>query len=158
MTPEERQAAIEQIRLLPSALHSAVAGLDDRQIDTPYRDGGWTIRQVIHHLADSHMNAFIRMKLILTEDHPTLKPYKQETWAMQQDSLEPPVALSLAILEGLHGRWTGLLKNVKDADWTRTAYHPESGEVTLEGVLRTYANHGAKHIGHITGLRSRMGW
>jgi hypothetical protein len=158
LTPAERRKKIEGIRTLPASIEAAVKGLNDQQLDTPYRAGGWTVRQVIHHLADSHMNAFVRMKLILTENKPTLKPYDQDAWATLPDTKTAPIQSSLAILRGLHDRWYKLLEGVPDEGWGRTAHHPETGEVSLESQLITYASHGEKHVGHITGLRSAKGW
>ena len=148
---------INRIRSLPRQLEKAIAGLDESQLSTPYRDGGWTVRQVVHHLADSHMNAFIRMKLILAEDHPTLKPYDQEVWAELPD-IRSPLDASLGIIRGLHERWVTLLENIPESAWTRTGKHPETGEVSLESLLTTYAHHGENHVGQITGLRSRKSW
>jgi len=158
LAPAERTEKIDALRRLPEALEVAVRGLTDQQLDTPYREGGWTVRQVVHHLADSHMNAFIRMKLILTEENPTLKPYDQERWATQADVMKMPIGSSLMLLRGLHQRWAVLLEQVPGDAWGRTAYHPEHGEVTLERQLITYAAHGEKHIGHIMGLRTLRGW
>jgi len=158
MTSEERRKNIDRIRTLPSALEEAVKGLTDKQLDTPYRDGGWTVRQVIHHLADAHMNAFVRMKLILTEQKPAIKPYNQNAWAALPDSAEMPIGVSMEILRGLHDRWARLLDRVPEGDWTRNAVHPERGEVTLEGQLGVYATHGEKHIEHIMSLRRAKGW
>jgi hypothetical protein len=158
MTSDERRRKIGKIRDLPSLLEDAVKGLNDAQLDTPYRQGGWTVRQVVHHVADSHMNAVIRMKLILTEEKPALKPYDQDKWAVLSDTTNVPVGISLGILRGLHDRWFRLLENVKEADWGRAGYHPERGDVTLESVLNTYAEHGEKHVGHIMGLRRAKGW
>jgi hypothetical protein len=152
-----RKERIERIRSLPAELEHAVAGLNDSQLDTPYRSGGWTVRQVVHHVADSHMNAFVRMKLILTEDRPTLKPYDQDAWAGLHDSMLPPDA-SLPIIRGLHSRWVTLLEHVPEEAWTRTAHHPESGEVSLDSLLTTYARHGENHVAQITGLRKGKGW
>lgn len=157
MTPE-RRTLIESIRTLPDALESAVRGLTDPELDTPYRKGGWTVRQVVHHLADSHLNAFVRMKLILTEDHPTLKPYDQNRWAVLPDSLRMPVGPSLALVRGLHERWCALLESVRESEWSKTAHHPERGEVSLDGILSTYAHHGRNHVEQILGLRRRQGW
>ena len=148
---------INKIRSLPRQLEKAIADLDESQLSTPYRDGGWTVRQVVHHLADSHMNAFIRMKLILAEDHPTLKPYDQEVWAELPD-IRSRLDASLGIIRGLHERWVTLLENIPEAAWTRTGKHPETGEVSLESLLTTYARHGENHVGQITGLRSARGW
>ena len=158
MAASEKTEKISRIRSLPLEAEAAVKGLTDQQLDTPYREGGWTPRQVIHHLADSHMNAFIRMKLILTEDNPTLKAYDQEVWAKLPDTMKLPVQGSLSILKGLHERWTALLQNAIDSDWPRTALHPESGTVTLESLLNTYARHGANHVQQITKLREARGW
>ncbi|HXX62722.1 MAG TPA: putative metal-dependent hydrolase [Methanomassiliicoccales archaeon] len=158
MTAEERKRKIEQIRALPATLEKAVKGLNDTQLDTPYRDGGWTARQVVHHLADAHMNAFIRMKLILTEERPALKPYLQNAWATLPDSADMPVGVSLEILRGLHDRWAKLLERVPDGAWARVAIHPERGELTLESQLNTYAGHGEKHVEHILGLRRARNW
>ena len=158
LTQTEIRQRIESIRRLPSALEAAVKGLTDQQLDTPYREGGWTVRQVVHHLADSHMNAFVRLKLILTEDRPTLKPYDEDAWAGLPDTNAMPIQSSLAILQGLHQRWCRLLETVPDGSWSRTALHPERGEISLESQLITYSSHGEKHVGHITGLRTAKGW
>jgi len=151
-------AMIDAIAALPDQIEAAVKDLNDAQLDTPYRQGGWTVRQVVHHLADSHMNAFIRMKLILTEMNPTLKPYNQDEWAVQSDVRGVPVASSLAILRGLHARWTMLLRAVSESGWGRKAIHPERGEITLQGMLQTYSGHGAKHVEHVLGLRRAKNW
>jgi hypothetical protein len=158
MTQAERRVKIENLRNLPAIVEAAVRGLDDRQLDTPYREGGWTVRQVVHHLADSHMNAVVRMKLILTEDHPKLKPYDQDKWATLVDTRRAPIQSSLAIIRGLHERWTALLETIPDEAWSRTASHPERGDVTLEGTLNTYADHGEKHVQSILKLRAQKGW
>jgi len=152
-------AWIEAIRALPGEVRSTVTGLNDQQLDTPYRDGGWTVRQVVHHLADSHMNGFVRMRLIMTEDSPVLKPYDQDRWALLDDSRTLPLEPSLAILDGLHARWAALLGSIRDdGTWRRTAHHPESGEVMLESLLALYATHGRHHLAQIIQLRERMGW
>jgi len=158
MTQDERKKQIESIRKLPALLEAAVKGMNDRQLDTPYRQGGWTVRQVVHHLADSHLNAFIRMKLILTEDHPTLKPYDQDKWAVLTDSQHAPIASSLEILRGLHQRWSALMDAIPEAAWNRTGFHPERGDVTLSGTLQTYAGHGEKHVQSIVKLKTEQGW
>jgi len=158
MTKLSRQERIQKIRSLPTLVEAAVRDLSDDQLNTPYRSGGWTIRQVVHHLADSHLNAFVRMKLILTENRPTLKPYDQDAWAKLPDTTQTPITSSLSILRGLHDRWTSLLEAVREADWSRSAMHPEIGEVTLEQLLDTYAHHGENHVGQITGLRTQKGW
>lgn len=158
MLTTERTARIEAIRTLPIALEQAVANLTDKQLDTPYREGGWTVRQVVHHTADSHMNAFIRMKLALTEDAPTIKTYEQDEWARFVDTNTLPIESSLMILRGLHERWAALLESLPEESWRRHATHPENGVVTVDDLLKTYANHGAKHVGHITNLRRVQGW
>ncbi|HWF44989.1 MAG TPA: putative metal-dependent hydrolase [Candidatus Kapabacteria bacterium] len=144
-----RAQKIEAIRRLPQELVSAVEGLNEEQLNTPYRKGGWTPRQIVHHIADSHMNAFIRMKLILAEDHPTLKPYDQDMWARASDytgSIDP----SLAIVSGLHTRMAQLFESANDAQWKRSGYHPEREEnITLEDLLDTYVEHGKHHVHQI---------
>ncbi len=158
-TPEERKALIAQIEALPANVRAAVAGLDEAQLNTPYRPDGWTVRQTVHHLADSHMNAFIRFKLALTEKEPTIKPYLQAQWAEMKDGSDAPVEGSLAILDGLHQRWTALLRSMRDDDFKRTFIHPEHGSViTLDRNLALYAWHGRHHTAHVTGLRERNGW
>ncbi len=158
MTPSERTEHIQRIRALPRLIASVVEGLSDAQLDTPYRTGGWTPRQVVHHLADSHMNAFVRMKLILTEDKPKLKTYEQDEWAKLPDGKAIPVASSLMLLAGLHERWTMLLEGLTEEQWSRTAIHPDSGPVTMESMVRTYSSHGERHAGQISGLRKERGW
>lgn len=155
---EERLGYLAAIERLPAEAREAVAGLDDAALDTPYKDGGWTPRQVIHHLADSHMNAFIRMRLILTEDHPTVRPYDQDAWSLLFDSTTLPIEPSLTILTGLHERWIRLLRSIPDDAYARTALHPEIGEVTLDALLAIYGKHGTTHCEQIRGLRERMGW
>jgi len=158
LTAAERLEKIAHIESLPSKLEAAVRGLTDSQLDTPYREGGWTVRQVVHHLADSHMNAFIRAKLIVTENKPTLKPYNQDDWAATVDGCTLPLQSSLLIIKGLHERWVAFLRSLPDDAWNRTAQHPERGMVTLEGQLNTYSGHGDRHVGQITGLRAAKGW
>lgn len=158
MSQETITTRIAAIRALPSQLSAVVADLDDHQLDTPYRDGGWTVRQVVHHLADSHMNAFIRFKLGLTEDEPTIKPYNQESWAELADTTSLPIASSLKLIEGLHARWAVLLDEFSESDWKRRINHPESGTMDLGRLLEIYAAHGVKHVEHIAGLRRRQGW
>ncbi|WP_404332134.1 YfiT family bacillithiol transferase [Mesobacillus maritimus] len=157
MTSTVIDNCIKEIEEAPSLLRKSVKDLSDQQIDTPYRPGGWTIRQVIHHLADSHMNSFIRMKLALTEENPTIKPYFEEKWAELPDSSQP-VEVSLSLLEGLHGRWVYLLRSLQPADLEKTFYHPESGPVTIAMNINLYAWHSRHHLAHITGLRKRMKW
>jgi len=157
MTLQERSHLLQKIKELPRQAENIVKDLSDEQLNTPYRDGGWTPRQVIHHLADSHMNAVIRMKLILTEDHPTLKTYDQNKWAVLSDTTQS-IQSSLSILKGLHERWGKLLEKVKDSEWSRKAMHPENGEITLDQLLVTYARHGENHVAQISGLRKAKGW
>ena len=154
----DHSAMIDAIAALPDSLEAAVKGLNDAQLDTRYREGGWTVRQVVHHVADSHMNAFIRMKLILTEDNPTLKPYNQDVWAIQPDVNGIPLEPSLHIIRGLHLRWVALLRSVTGNSWQSPGFHPERGKVLLEDMLRIYSGHGEKHVGQITGLRKAKGW
>jgi uncharacterized damage-inducible protein DinB len=159
ITAAKRSAWIADIRELPAKLAQAVAGLSEEQLDTPYRDGGWTVRQVVHHVADSHMNSFTRFKLALTEDNPTIKPYEEALWAELGDGKSCPVAPSLALVEALHLRWTALLESMGEADFARTFYHPGSREtVRLDRALGQYSWHGRHHVAHITTLRDRMGW
>ena len=158
LKPNERKDMIAKIRELPTKMEAAVSGLNDQQLDTPYGEGKWTPRQVVHHVADSHMQAFGRVKLILTEDRPLIKAYQQEEWAKLVDSNKLPVASSLQILTGLHHRWSTLLESVSEDSWQRTAIHPEHGEMKLEDFLIMYSRHGEKHVGHIMGLRGAKGW
>ena len=158
ITNDKRQGWIDEIACAPWKLRAAIAGLDDEQMQTPYRDGGWTIPQVIHHLADSHMNSFIRFKLALTEDNPTIKPYKEAAWAELTDGRDAPVELSLKLLDVLHERWALLLSSLSAEDWTRTFNHPERGPLTLDQNLQLYAWHSRHHIAHITSLREQKGW
>lgn len=155
---DERSEYFQAIEDLPAQARAAVAGLDDAALDTPYREGGWSPRQVIHHLADSHMNAFIRMRLVLTEDHPTVRPYDQDAWAMLSDSVKMPVDSSLTILSGLHARWIEMLRALPEEAFGRTALHPEIGDVTLDAFVAIYGKHGANHCQQIRDLRDRMGW
>jgi uncharacterized damage-inducible protein DinB len=158
LTDSERVDLIRQIAEAPAQLRAAVQDLTDEQLDTPYRDGGWTVRQVVHHLPDSHLNAYIRFKLACTEQHPTIKPYKQELWAELIDARTGPVEPSLALLEALHTRWVIFLQSLQAADFARTFNHPESGVQTLDAVLQLYAWHGRHHVAQITSLRERRGW
>jgi hypothetical protein len=158
MTAEERKEKITAIKELPTLLAKALRGLRPEQMEIPYRAGGWTVRQVVHHLADSHMNAFIRMKLLLTEEHPMLKPYDQDAWAKTADVSTADPRLSMEILRALHERWGVLLDTIPDEAWERTGQHPERGEISLARVLAIYAEHGRKHVEQITGLRKARGW
>jgi uncharacterized damage-inducible protein DinB len=151
-TAAERQAMIAKIQALPARLEAIVQGLSDEQLDKPGGEGDWTIRQVVHHLADSHINSFIRLKLILTEDKPTLKPYNQEAWAVLPDTTDLPVQSSLTLLKGLHERWVTLFQRLNETDWSRLGYHPEIGEITPDDLLRIYVDHGDEHIEQIKRL------
>ncbi|MFN8358739.1 MAG: putative metal-dependent hydrolase [Candidatus Kapaibacterium sp.] len=151
-------SSINHIRALPDLLRQAVSGLTDNQLDTPYRDGGWTVRQVVHHLADSHANALIRMKLVLTEDNPILKPYDQDAWAQLPDCLQLPITDSLMLLQSLHAKWSYLLDHIEDEDLARTGNHLDDGTLTLERLIDGYARHGINHVAQINGLRHTMGW
>jgi uncharacterized damage-inducible protein DinB len=152
-----RRENVATITELPAKIHAAVDGLSDDQLDTPYRDGGWTLRQTVHHVADSHINSLCRFKLALTEDEPTIRPYYEDRWAELPDS-NMPVDVSLKIIEGVHARWTALLESMKDEDFRREFVHPETGKWTLEGVLALYAWHSRHHTAHITSTRERNGW
>jgi len=150
--------AIEHIAACPRQLRAAVAGLSDAQLDTPYRDGGWTLRQVVHHVPDSHMNAYIRTKLCVDENHPRITAYNEAHWANFADAAKPPVAPSLAIMDALHERWVQFLSSLPEAAFKRTLDHPENGTMTLAHVVFMYAWHGQHHTAHITSLRDRKGW
>ena len=158
LTPDERLAAIDAISEAPARLASAVAGLTPAQLDTPYRPGGWTVRQVVHHIADSHMNALIRFKLALTEDEPMVKTYHEERWAELVDTKTPPIESSLILIENLHKRWVLLMRSFTPTDWLRKLRHPEWGLATMDFLLAEYAWHGRHHVAHITALRERNGW
>jgi hypothetical protein len=153
-----RAAQIQTLHALPERLRAAVAGLKDAQLDTPYREGGWTVRQVVHHVADSHAMAYIRCRLGLTEDWPTINPYNEAAWANLPDSRLLPVESSLAIVEGLHARWTTLFGSLSDEDFQKGYNHPERGRETLARGLEIYDWHSRHHVAHITGLRTRQGW
>ena len=157
-TSQKRDAWIREIKDLPLHLRQAVAGLSAAQLDTPYREGGWTVRQVVHHLADSHMNSYIRFRLALTETDPLIKPYDEAKWANLRDARTLPVEVSLQLLDCLHQRWVDLLNSLTPTDYTRTFRHPELGQMTLFATLALYAWHSRHHEAHITALRSRMGW
>lgn len=151
-------AAVAGIADLPSHLHAAVAGLSDSQLDTPYRDGGWTVRQVVHHLADSHVNAYVRMKLAATEDNPAVKTYDEAVWAELPDARSGALDLSLPFLTGLHARWAAWLRTLDTAGRRRTLQHPDWGAMSLDLLTQLYAWHGRHHAGHIASLRQRKGW
>jgi uncharacterized damage-inducible protein DinB len=155
--PGVRATQIETLRLLPERLRAAVNGLSDSQLDTVYREGGWTVRQVVHHVADSHANAYIRFKLALTEDWPVIKPYREAGWAKLADS-RLPIEVSLALTAALHERWVALLESLVEDDFQRGYTHPEMGRVSLATALAMYEWHSLHHTAHITSLRARQGW
>lgn len=157
-TPADRARWIDEIAAAPARLREAVAGLDDRRLDTPYRPGGWTVRQVVHHVPDSHMNGYIRTCLALTEEAPTIKTYEEPVWARLPFQRTAPVATSLDLLDAVQARWVAVLRNMGDADFDRVYVHPESGPVTLTQQVALYAWHGRHHVAHITRLREREGW
>jgi uncharacterized damage-inducible protein DinB len=155
---EQKIAYLNDVAATPVNLRAAVKGLSEAQLDTPYRPGGWTVRQVIHHVPDSHMNSYVRFKLALTEDEPTNKPYAEDKWAQLADTKATPIEVSLTLLDSLHDRWVRLLRSLKPDDWKKTFRHPELGAMTLEKTLALYAWHGRHHVAHITELRKRMSW
>jgi uncharacterized damage-inducible protein DinB len=155
---EEIQRAIDEIAEAPARFRAAVEGLTPDQLDTPYRPGGWTVRQVVHHVPDSHLNSYCRFKLALTEDEPTIRAYHEDRWAELEEARTAPVEVSLALLESLHRRWVLMLKSLAPADFQRTFRHPEIGVVSLAQNVCLYAWHGRHHAVHITSLRERMGW
>jgi uncharacterized damage-inducible protein DinB len=157
LSPSDRTEAIDQIEAAPGRLRDAVEGLSDEQLDTPYRPEGWTVRQVVHHLPDSHMNAFVRFKLALTEDVPTIRTYEQSRWALLPDASGPP-DMSLDLMDGIHPRWVYLLRRIETDEWERTFRHPEMGLMDLNELLALYAWHGRHHVAHITALKERMAW
>jgi uncharacterized damage-inducible protein DinB len=155
---DARTRAIDVIAATPARLREAVRGLTDEQIDTAYRPGGWTVRQVVHHLPDSHLNAYIRFKLALTENEPTIKPYDEGRWAELVDSKVVPIATSLSLLDAVHERWVAILRAMSASDFERPLIHPENGRQRLDQMLALYAWHGPHHVAHVTKLRERMGW
>jgi hypothetical protein len=157
-TSDKRRKWIAQISEAPALLRAAVTGLTEAQINTPYRPGGWTVRQVLHHVPDSHMNAYCRYKFALTEDNPTIKPYDEAAWANVADTARTPPEVSLTLLEALHKRWVILLESMAPADFERPLHHPEHGTITLDWMLQLYAWHGRHHTAHVTELRKRENW
>jgi len=157
-TDADRQQYIQIIADAPARLREAVRGLTPGQLDTPYRPEGWTVRQVVHHLPDSHLNSYVRFKLALTENEPTIKPYDEAAWATTPENQSTPVEVSLALLESLHARWVALLRTLKPEDWARNLRHPERGLMSLDANLAIYAWHCRHHVAHITELRKRSGW
>lgn len=158
LTPAERSEAVSQISEAPKRLREAVSGLSDVQLDTPYRPGGWTVRQVVHHVPESHMNAYVRLKLALTENEPTIKPYDENLWSQLPDVHGTPIETSLWLLEALHRRWDVLLRSVPPSDFARRLRHPDVGPMTIDNLVHHYAWHGRHHVAHITALRQREGW
>jgi uncharacterized damage-inducible protein DinB len=158
VTPALRQSAIAEIAEMPTNIRAAVKGLTDSELETPYRDGGWTVRQVVHHVPDSHMNAYIRLRFALTETAPTIKPYEESAWANLEDAKNAPVDVSLNLLDALHERWVRLLRSLKPEDYARTLVHPEHGVRTVDWLLFLYAWHGRHHTAHITELRRQKAW
>jgi uncharacterized damage-inducible protein DinB len=159
MTDDQRAEAVARIAAAPARLRDAVRRLDEAQLDTPYRPGGWTVRQVVHHVPDSHLNAYTRIRLALTEDVPTIKPYDEARWAELPDARHLPVEVSLRLLEALHDRWVPLLHRIDSRLAARRLRHPEHGrELTVDEMIALYAWHGHHHVAHVTGLRERMGW
>ena len=157
VTPQLRTAAITAIADMPARMREAVRGLSDAQLDAPYRPGGWTVRQVVHHVPDSHMNAFVRLKLALTEANPTVKPYDEKAFAELSDS-RLPVDVSLGLLDALHARWIAVLSALTPQQFARPLYHPEIGAITIDYLVQTYGWHSRHHVAHITRLREREGW
>ncbi|HJR33742.1 MAG TPA: bacillithiol transferase BstA [Gemmatimonadales bacterium] len=159
VAPDQRAGLITAIAELPAQLRSAVQGLSEAQFDTPYRPGGWTVRQVVHHVPDSHLNAYVRFKLALTEENPAIKPYEEARWAELPDTAGTQIGVSLVLLEALHRRWVVLLRSMTDEQWSRTYFHPDhQTSLRLDAILAMYAWHGKHHTAHITRLRERMGW
>jgi len=156
---EQRKAEfLDEIAQTPAKLRAAVQGLSDKQLDTPYRPEGWTVKQVVHHVPDSHLNSYVRFKLALTEDEPTVKTYAEDRWAELADTTTTPIEVSLTLLDSLHDRWVRLLRSLTPEQWKRTFRHPELGPMTLEKTLALYAWHGRHHVAHVTELRKRMSW
>jgi uncharacterized damage-inducible protein DinB len=158
VTPARRQQAIGEIAATPVKLRAAVKGLNDAQLDTPYREGGWSVRQVVHHVPDSHLNAYIRLKLALTEEKPTIKPYNETAWAELADSKTMPIEVSQTLLDSVHTRWDRLWRSLKPEHFARVFVHPEHGERTVDWLLFLYEWHGKHHTAHITELRKQKGW
>jgi hypothetical protein len=158
LTDTQKAQFLDEIEQAPANLRAAVQGLSAQQLDTPYREGGWTVRQVIHHVPDSHLNSYIRFKLALTEDDPTIKPYMEDRWAQLEEARTAPIDFSLNLLDTLHRRWMLMLRSLRPEDWRKSFRHPDLGLVPLEKNLALYAWHGRHHAAHITSLRERMGW
>jgi len=157
VAPGRRSALLDSIASTPARMRAAIAGLDDSGLDSPYRDGGWSVRQLVHHVPDSHLNAYIRFKWTLTEQEPVIKTYDEAAWARLPDSAATPIAVSLLLLESVHARWDVLLRSMSDADFAKKLNHPEWGLFDLDTMVRMYEWHGRHHIAHITGWRARAG-
>lgn len=157
-SPQQRSSRIVAVENTPASLRAAVQGLDDHQLDTAYRPGGWSVRQVVHHVADSHVNSYCRFRLAITENTPTIKPYDEAKWAELPDARSLPVQVSLDLLDNLHTRWVHLLRTISEADFKRELSHPENGLMNLDRMLALYAWHGDHHVAHITNLRKRQDW
>jgi len=157
-TPAERTAAIDALAAAPSHLRAAIAGLSDAQLDTPYRPGGWTVRQLVHHVADSHMNAYTRFRLAFTEENPTIKPYEESKWAELDDARTMPPDVSLTILDAIHSRLVTLLRAAPADAFQRKLSHPENGPMTVDALLSVYSWHGRHHVAHVTSLKEREQW
>ncbi len=158
VTAARRQQAIDSLAATPANLRAAVKGLNDAQLDTPYRDGGWTVRQVVHHVPDSHLNAYVRLKLALTEEKPTIRPYEEARWAELADSKVTPIEVSQTLLDSLHARWDRLWRSLNAEDFARKLVHPDYGERTVDWLLFLYEWHGKHHTAHITELRKKKSW
>lgn len=158
LTDAERSALVRAIEAHPARMRAAVGGLDDGQLDTPYREGGWTVRQVVHHVVDSHVNSYVRFKLAVTEDQPTIGTYEEAEWAELPDGKYAPVDGSLAILDALHPRWVAFLRALSPDQFRRSVHHPEMGEITVDVLLEIYGWHCPHHEAHVTALRERMDW
>jgi uncharacterized damage-inducible protein DinB len=158
LTEEQKRRYLGDIAETPANLRTALKGLSDSQLDAPYREGGWTLREVAHHVPDSHLNAYTRFKLALTEENPTIKPYAEDRWAQLADTRTTPVEVSLVLLESLHTRWVNILRSLGPEDWKRTFRHPEMGQMSLEKTLALYSWHGRHHVAHVTSLRQKNGW
>jgi len=155
----QKREWLQDIQFLPGLLEQAIENMDEKQLNTPYREGGWTVKQVVHHVADSHMNAYIRFKLGLTEDNPTIKPYEEALWANLADVSQVPINISITLLYTLHTRWHAAILNLARPEWDRTVYHPESKkQMSLWYLLGSYAWHGRHHVAHITSLKERKNW
>ena len=158
LTDDQKDKALDDVATTPANLRAAVKGLSESQLDTPYRPAGWTVRQVVHHMPDSHMNSYVRFKLALTEDEPTIKTYAEDRWAELADTKATPIGVSLTLFDSLHDRWVRLMRSLTTEDWKRSFRHPDLGPMSLEKALALYAWHGRHHVTHITALREREGW